>query len=81
MLAAWLITLPAAGLVGALMWWTGHLIGGLPGVVVIFGLLLAAAGLVYHRSRRAPIDQHNVNADWDPADPQDEPRVPVRLAR
>ena len=29
MVAAWLITLPAAGVVGALMWWIGHLIGGL----------------------------------------------------
>ena len=67
MIAAWLITLPAAGLVGALMWWTGHLIGGTAGAVVIFVVLLVAAALVYHRSRREPVDHHNVNADWDPA--------------
>jgi inorganic phosphate transporter, PiT family len=63
------------------MWWIGHLIGGLAGAVVIFAILLAAAGLVYHRSRRAPVGHHNVNAEWDPAAPQDEPRVPVRTAR
>ncbi|MDT4995264.1 MAG: inorganic phosphate transporter, PiT family [Actinoplanes sp.] len=80
MVAAWLITLPAAGVVGALMWWTGHLIGGPAGAIVIFVVLLAAAGLVYHRSRRAPVDHHNVNAEWDPAAPQDEPRVPVRTS-
>ncbi|MDT5031768.1 MAG: inorganic phosphate transporter, PiT family [Actinoplanes sp.] len=80
MVAAWLITLPAAGVVGALMWWTGDLIGGPAGAIVIFVVLLAAAGLVYHRSRRAPVDQHNVNAEWDPAAPQDEPRVPVRTS-
>jgi PiT family inorganic phosphate transporter len=62
------------------MWWTGDLIGGPAGAIVIFVVLLAAAGLVYHRSRRAPVDQHNVNAEWDPAAPQDEPRVPVRTS-
>ena len=43
MVAAWLITLPAAGLVGALMWWIGDLIGGLAGALAIFVLLLAAS--------------------------------------
>src|ERR1700760_2759356 len=28
MVAAWLITLPAAALVGGVMWWIGHLVGG-----------------------------------------------------
>ncbi len=64
MVIAWLITLPAAGLVGALMWWIGHLIGGLAGALVIFVILLAAAGYMYLRARRAPIDHTNVNDEW-----------------
>jgi PiT family inorganic phosphate transporter len=80
MVAAWLITLPAAAAVGIAMWWIGHLIGGVAGAIVIFAVLVAAATMVYLRSRRAPIDQHNVNAAWDPV-PQDErQRVPVRTA-
>jgi len=81
MVAAWLITLPAAGLVGAAIWWIGHLIGGMAGPIVIFVMLVAAAVMVYVRSRRAPIDQHNVNAEWDTgAQNDDQPRVPVRVA-
>src|SRR5258706_11754618 len=40
MVAAWLITLPAAAIVGAIMWWIGHLIGGFAGALVIFVILL-----------------------------------------
>ncbi|MET7426514.1 inorganic phosphate transporter [Dactylosporangium sp. NPDC005555] len=65
MVAAWLITLPAAAIVGALMWWIGDGIGGLAGAVVIFVLLLAAAASMYLRSRKAPVDHTNVNDDWD----------------
>ena len=65
MVVAWLITLPAAGLVGALMWLVGHLIGGAAGATTIFLLLAASAGYLWHRSQRAPIDHNNVNADWD----------------
>ncbi|GAA2628119.1 phosphate transporter [Paractinoplanes durhamensis] len=67
MITAWLITLPAAGVVGALMWGIGHLIGGLAGALVVFALLVAAAVAVWLRSRRAPIGSHNVNDDWDVA--------------
>ena len=65
MIAAWLITLPAAGIVGAVMWWVGHLIGGTAGAVVVFTLLIAAAAGMWFISRRAPIDHHNVNDDWE----------------
>jgi PiT family inorganic phosphate transporter len=64
MVIAWLITLPAAGVVGALMWWIGHVIGGLAGALVIFAILLVAAGYMYMHSRRAPINHHNVNDEW-----------------
>src|SRR6185436_15378118 len=43
MVSAWLITLPAAGLVGALLWYAGDTIGGLAGAIVVFALLVVAA--------------------------------------
>ncbi|XVV09562.1 anion permease [Actinoplanes sp. CA-131856] len=65
MVAAWLITLPSAAIVGALMWWVSDVIGGLTGAIVIFVLLLAAAGFMYLRSKQTPIDHNNVNDEWD----------------
>ncbi len=79
MVAAWLITLPAAALVGAVMWWIGHLIGGLPGAVAVFVILIALAVYLYLRSRRTPIDHNNVNDEWDGAPAPDE-RVPAGAA-
>lgn len=61
---AWLITLPSAAIAGALCWGIAHLIGGLPGVLVVFAILLALSTLMYLRSRRQPIDPSNVNAEW-----------------
>jgi PiT family inorganic phosphate transporter len=78
MVLAWLITLPAAGVVGAIMWYLGHLIGGLPGAIVVFILLLAVAGYMYMRSRRQPIDHNNVNDEWDDAPTAE--RVPAGAA-
>jgi PiT family inorganic phosphate transporter len=42
--------------------------------------LMAAATAVYVRSRRAPVDHHNVNAEWDPVPQDEQPRVPARTA-
>lgn len=67
MVLAWMITLPAAGLVGAVMWFIGDLIGGLAGPVVVFALLVALSGYMYVRSRRQPVDANNVNDEWDGA--------------
>ncbi|WP_412746185.1 inorganic phosphate transporter [Krasilnikovia sp. MM14-A1004] len=67
MVAAWLVTLPAAGLVGAAMWWIGHLIGGVGGALAIFTLLVIGSAAMYLRSRRTPIGHHNVNDEWEPA--------------
>jgi PiT family inorganic phosphate transporter len=64
MVAAWLITLPAAAAVGAVMWWIGHLVGGFAGAIVVFALLLAIAGTMYLRSRKTPVDHENVNDEW-----------------
>lgn len=65
MTVAWLLTLPLAGLVGALCWWIADAIGGLAGVGVDLVILIVLAGYMYLRSRRNPVDTSNVNADWD----------------
>jgi PiT family inorganic phosphate transporter len=65
MVTAWLITLPSAAIVGGIMWWIGHLIGGVSGAIVIFLILCGLAALMYLRSRRAPVGHHNVNDDWE----------------
>src|SRR3712207_5371366 len=83
MAVAWVITLPAAGLVGALCWGLAHLVGGAAGVAVVFTVLVAAAALMFRHSRRHAIDAENVNAEWQgglhPAAPQSAPlRLPAR---
>ncbi|MFH5208127.1 inorganic phosphate transporter [Antrihabitans spumae] len=65
MAAAWLLTLPAAGIVGAICWALAHAIGGLGGVLVVFGILVALSGYMYLRSKKNPVDTSNVNEDWD----------------
>ena len=64
MVAAWLITLPAAGLVGAVMWYLGHLLGGVLGPIVVVLVLAALSGYMWLRSRRQPISAANVNDEW-----------------
>jgi PiT family inorganic phosphate transporter len=65
MAVAWLVTLPLAGLVGAITYWIVHLIGGYPGAIVGFGLLVAASSAIYIRSRKTKVDHNNVNAEWE----------------
>ena len=66
MLVAWLITLPMAGLAGALSWWVGHLLGGgAPAAGVMTALLVAAAWWMWRHSLRRPVNRHNVNEDWE----------------
>jgi PiT family inorganic phosphate transporter len=60
---AWMLTLPMAGIVGAICWVIANLIGGLPGVLVVFGILIGGALGIYLRSRRDPVGTHNVN-EW-----------------
>jgi PiT family inorganic phosphate transporter len=67
MVLAWLITLPAAGLVGAAMWWLGDLLGGYAGPLAVTAVLVTTAALLYLRSRLQPVSAHNVNDDWEPA--------------
>jgi len=79
MAIAWLLTLPAAAVVGALMWWSGALIGGVAGAVVIVAVLLALAATVFLRSRRDPVHADNVNNEWDAPAPSS--REPATAAR
>ncbi|MCD5351145.1 inorganic phosphate transporter [Kineosporia mesophila] len=77
MVAAWLITLPAAGLVGALTWYVADLLGGgLLGALVITGFLVAVSTAMFLHSRKAPVHPGNVNAEWDGANP-DDPALPA----
>ncbi|MCJ1687988.1 inorganic phosphate transporter [Rathayibacter sp. VKM Ac-2927] len=67
MVIAWLITLPAAALMGAVMWWIGHLVGGAAGGILMTAVLVAVAVFIYVRSRRDSIGAHNVNDEWSDA--------------
>ncbi|BBY28008.1 inorganic phosphate transporter [Mycolicibacterium sediminis] len=83
MAAAWLITLPAAGLVGALSFWLSQVVenatgNALAGDGLIFVILVALSGYMYWRAQQQKVDHNNVNADWDdstnsvvPADARD----------
>ena len=64
MVVAWLLTLPAAALVGAVAYWAAHGIGGTPGVVVIFVVLVLASIAFFIASRHPAVTPENVNAAW-----------------
>ncbi|MEO3857694.1 inorganic phosphate transporter [Acrocarpospora sp. B8E8] len=61
---AWLITLPAAALVGALAWASANGIGGSLGVLTVFCVSAVLSGGLYLLSRRAPVNAGNVNDKW-----------------
>jgi PiT family inorganic phosphate transporter len=64
MATAWVLTLPAAGTVGALAYYAANGIGGSAGVATIFVVLLAAGVAFYAGSRKTKVDSRNVNAEW-----------------
>jgi PiT family inorganic phosphate transporter len=64
MATAWLVTLPLAGGGGALTYLLVHRIGGYPGVLVGFALLVATSLAIWLQARKARIDHTNVNDDW-----------------
>ena len=39
-------------------------IGGLAGIAAVFLLMLAVAGVMWVRARRAPVTSDNVNEEW-----------------
>ncbi|MCW2520840.1 MAG: phosphate/sulfate permease, partial [Mycobacterium sp.] len=69
MALAWLVTLPAAALVGAIAFWISHIVSGattqLVGDGLIFLILVGLSGYMYWRAQQQKVDSKNVNADWD----------------
>ncbi|BCO37773.1 inorganic phosphate transporter [Mycobacterium heckeshornense] len=65
MIIAWLITLPSAGIVGAITYGVVHVIGGYAGVVVGFALLSATSLAIWLQARKVRIDHTNVNHEWE----------------
>jgi PiT family inorganic phosphate transporter len=65
MATAWLVTLPSAGIVGAITYFIVHGIGGYAGTAIGFVLLAAVAAGIWLRSRRTPITDKNVNEEWE----------------
>jgi PiT family inorganic phosphate transporter len=65
MVVAWCITLPSAAVVGAVMWWVGHLFGGIAGGLVITAILVALATFMFLRARLTAVTSDNVNDEWD----------------
>jgi PiT family inorganic phosphate transporter len=70
MAVAWLVTLPAAAIVGALSYWLSYGLKSatgsqLVGDGVIFLILVALSGYMYWRAQQQKVDSSNVNADWD----------------
>ncbi len=69
MATAWLVTLPSAGIVGALSYWLANGIGGNAGVLVVFALLVAVGAMIFIRSRANKVSHDNVNDEWTGSKP------------
>lgn len=72
--AAWLITMPAAGIVGAACFGIAHLIGGLTGAITVFAMLIAMSTGMYLRNLKNKVDHKNVNAEWDQSNTETKPK-------
>nr|WP_243886481.1 inorganic phosphate transporter [Dermatophilus congolensis] len=65
MVIAWLITLPASGIVGAVTWWLAAALGHVAGPLAVTGILVAASLWMWRHSQKDKVDHDNVNADWE----------------
>ena len=70
MAVAWLTTLPAAALVGAISYWISYALKSLTGSAlvgdgVIFVILVGLSFYMWWRAQQQKVDHSNVNADWD----------------
>ena len=70
MAVAWLTTLPAAALVGAISYWISYALKSLTGSAlagdgVIFVILVGLSLYMWWRAQQQKVDHSNVNADWD----------------
>jgi PiT family inorganic phosphate transporter len=78
MVVAWVITLPMAGLVGAVTWWIGNAVGGgLAGALLIVVILVALASFIFVRAHHQPVSSDNVNDEWQGAPTAGGRREPV----
>ncbi|HUA40775.1 MAG TPA: inorganic phosphate transporter [Streptosporangiaceae bacterium] len=64
MATAWVVTLPSAGVMGAISYFIANAIGGTLGVVVVLLILIAVSSGIYWRSRATRVNPENVNAEW-----------------
>jgi PiT family inorganic phosphate transporter len=64
MVVAWVITIPAAALVGAACWFVADALGGALGVGVMLAGLVAASVWMFRHSQKAPVSHRNVNEEW-----------------
>src|ERR1700755_2268942 len=70
MVVAWLVTLPAAAVVGVLACWLSNGVESLTGSALagdglIFVVLCALSFYIWWRAQQQKVDSHNVHADWD----------------
>jgi PiT family inorganic phosphate transporter len=69
MIIAWLVTLPAAALMGVLTSWLAHGVTAvsspLVGDLVIFAVLVGLSFHMWWRAQQQKVDHTNVNSDWD----------------
>ncbi len=61
MFIAWLVTIPAAGAVGA----GCYALDRVAGPYVVFAFLLVIVTAIFLRSRRKPVNHKNVNDEWE----------------
>jgi inorganic phosphate transporter, PiT family len=62
--SAWIITMPAAGAVGALAYAIAHGIGGNAGSILVFLAVIAVGAGFWLLSRKAKVTPDNVNNEW-----------------
>jgi PiT family inorganic phosphate transporter len=67
MVVSWLLTLPAAGAIGALAAWVAG--RGIAGTVAVAAALIVLAGAAYRFARRHPVNAGNVNDVPAPHEP------------
>lgn len=65
--AAWVVTLPAAATVGGALYWLAREIGGDAGTIVVSVIAVAVVGAIWLASRRNPVTPANVNDLEQPA--------------
>jgi PiT family inorganic phosphate transporter len=61
---AWIITLPSAGLMGAINYFIAAGVGGTAGIGVDLLILVVISAGIYWRSRSTTVNRKNVNSEW-----------------